>query len=119
MTTAISHRRFRVTFSLRTLLVAMTLSCLCLGWVKSALNWINDRQDVLVKKVASAKGYVTAPGGLWILGERGCRVISLPEASPLSYEEAIELFPEASIEPDDHAPVLQRWQEYQRRKSWF
>lgn len=108
MTPAPKRRWFR--FSLRTLFVVVTvLAC----WLGYAIPWIKSRHDFLVQPVFGEfndtppttlnrwgnRWPVFAPGGMWLLGERGLVSVWLPPKfwSPKRQAEAARLFPEAVI----------------------
>jgi hypothetical protein len=67
--------RFRPRFSLRTLFVLVTISCLLMWWVRVNLKWIERRREfsagdgnVVGWRVGEAPA---APWPLWLFGERG------------------------------------------------
>jgi hypothetical protein len=89
------RRWFR--FGLRTMLVAVVALSIPLAWVGYSLNWIRQRHEALAARRVydfSDSAATTAPGGLWLFGERG--VIGIL-CSPEDAELARRLFPEASI----------------------
>jgi hypothetical protein len=71
MTPAPNRRWLR--FSLRSLFVAVTLLAMALGWRSYCLAWIQARRDVFSVAPGTMVGSTTgtAPGLLWIWGERG------------------------------------------------
>ena len=73
MTSSPKRRRFRFSFSLRTLFAVVTAAALGMGWVVYSLNWIKVRNEGITAGGSliggSEKG--TAPGLLWLFGERG------------------------------------------------
>jgi hypothetical protein len=93
-------RRRWFSFSLRTLFVLVTLAALVVGWVAWSLNWIRQRRE-FVHRFELDTGILTvdpvpsAPGLLWLFGEKGVQHILLPHES--EYAEAQRLFPEAQI----------------------
>jgi hypothetical protein len=102
----------RPRFSLRTLLVVVTIVAAVGGWVASRLAWIRDRDQLLYGQEPwignpdvprfRAGGYPGelphAPGMLWILGESGVQAISILDGSDEDVQRAKTLFPEAKIE---------------------
>lgn len=109
-------------FSLRTLLVLMTVFCV---WLGMQWNWIRDRRAYLsehpnaLRAPTSGDTVASAPGLLRIFGERGAtrvvvvasdyaarhrRVESFPEAI-----EARRLFPEAKIEVIEGKILWSTW----------
>jgi hypothetical protein len=95
-------------YSVRTLLVAVTIFCLGLGW---AMQWIHERRQAIDRfQGVTLHGEADAPWPLWMLGESGTRAItvnahgdSLRQANKRAQEMAPqiarlqELFPEAEI----------------------
>ncbi len=104
-----ARKRRWLQFSLRTLIVVMTL----LGcWLGYALHWKNQRQAFLRHPHVFAEFNDTppstlnrwgnrlpvfAPRGMWLLGERGAVSVWLPPKcwTPELEAEAARLFPEA------------------------
>jgi hypothetical protein len=91
-------------FRLRTLLIAVALVAVGLGWVASSLNWIRQRQRiretscVLVYEFSHSnprKG-VLAPFPLRFLGEKGAANIDIC-GRPVSADEVRKWFPEATV----------------------
>ena len=112
MATVPIRRWFR--FSLRTLLIAVTLVGLFLGWLgvqwkwlagrREARRWLGAAKESMVSPAMPGKFRVDAPWSLRLLGEDGIVGIGLDEvefAGPVPYtpEELQHLFPEARIEP--------------------
>ncbi len=115
--------RRRWWFSLRTLLVIVTISCVFLGWLGVQLRWIHERHEALrwvmplhARQLAAQSGtspplrkgfYVShagvqAPWNLRIFGESGVERLEVdPEwlnmDAPYSLDELRSLFPEAEI----------------------
>ena len=90
-----SRRWFR--FSLRTALIVLTLACLVAAWVGHRLNWIRQRQEARATLVINAEFATTAPGLLWLFGEKGEEIIFW-DTQKLSESEADrirKLFPES------------------------
>jgi hypothetical protein len=98
------RRWFR--FSLRTMLVLVTLVCVYLGW---AGNWIWQRHEFLRRfnpripnemRIGHHWDYTTdpneAPFALWLLGEDGVTGMSMDGASKADFQLAAKLFPEAN-----------------------
>ena len=94
-------RRFR--FGLRTLFVVVTVVAVgC--WVANSLYWIRQRHEML--EVVAAMTYpseddptMTAPGCLWLFGEKGVAVVFVFSADQNQMEQLSCLFPEAEIRP--------------------
>jgi hypothetical protein len=98
-------RRRWLRFSLRTLLVLVTLLCLYLGW---AMNWIRQRQaflrdsvpdDPIVKVLATVSGLKeqAAPWSLRLLNENGIPWLYFESAEQQKLIEVSQLFPEAKV----------------------
>jgi len=87
-------------FSLRTMLVLITLVCVgCAGWVHRSKKWIRARHDALDRGLVVVAHYYTgetpaAPGALWLFGEKGIGSIMCWNNED---ELARRLFPEAQI----------------------
>jgi len=90
---------FRPRYSLRALLVVMTLFALFFWY---HINWIKQR------RAAIASGYVTtfegpgetpppAPGLLWLFGEKGYNGILIEAHTDDELEPGMSLFPEAAV----------------------
>src|SRR5262245_5827234 len=97
------RRSFRFAFSLRTLLVVVTIACL---WVGYSVNWIRQRHHFLAAVRGGEYGgrvscnehlTTTAPGGLWLLGEGGIREFLTIGVTQSIDEQIQRLFPEAEI----------------------
>jgi hypothetical protein len=91
------RRWFR--FSLRTMLVLVTLVCVYLGW---AMNWIHERRAFLsqpgVNSFAVSIEKAASPRPLELLGEGGTEIILLDHNLPRVYlERAHRLFPESEV----------------------
>ena len=92
----------RFQFSLRTLLIVVTLLAIPIAYVGRQLNWISQRHEMLkpehlVGSVPSREPR-SAPGGLWLFGETGIKSLHVIEASLDQVDELKRLFPEAGIE---------------------
>jgi hypothetical protein len=97
-------------FSIRTMLVMLTLLCIVLGWAKYQFNWIAQRYSAMRNQRVSTPNFggsnaTTAPGLLWVFGERGYRDLYVTtrseEPTPSEIEELERmklLFPEARFE---------------------
>ena len=95
-------------FSIRTLLIAVTILCMWLGW---AMQWIHQRRDAVDRAGAVTRnGEADAPWPLRILGEPGSATVvvnvhgeTLKEANERAQqispqiERLQKLFPEAEI----------------------
>jgi hypothetical protein len=84
-------------FRLRTLLIAIALLSIPMGWVAYQLNWIRQRHALLAeaKNNGLVVGSSPAPGLLAVLGEKGVSILMIPDDLQ---ERAHLLFPEADIE---------------------
>jgi hypothetical protein len=87
-------------FRLRTLLIAVAVLAVPMAWVGYSLRWIAERQEWLSSNSKSIldvvkRPSVSAPAGLWLLGESGCPQIVVWEDDEA--KRARELFPEASV----------------------
>ena len=104
----VENPKRRWQFSLRTLLIVMTLAAFPCAWVGYALKWQEQRKSAGVKySVWVWRGdgeYELAPGGLWLFGGKAVRYIfASPGRRPLMEQEVAELrqlFPEAHIVTD-------------------
>jgi hypothetical protein len=84
-------------FSLRKLLVLVTVVCVYLGW---AMNWIRQRHEFLTRPntiPSYGQSVNRAPWPILWLGESPVRLLLVEDASDEQFEEAERLFPEASI----------------------
>jgi hypothetical protein len=84
-------------FSLRTMFVLVFVVSVPLAWVGYSLSWIRQRHEALDTRQVydfSDSAATTAPGGLWLFGERGVITIF---CSTENAEFARRLFPEAFI----------------------
>jgi hypothetical protein len=106
--------RPRLKFSLRTLLVGVTLLCLPCFWVGYQLNWIRERNAARRWLEANGQSYIRArdavdsvmpepaPSGLDLFGEEGVASILLFPTTEHPFDrqekktELSRLFPEAS-----------------------
>ena len=90
----------RPRFTLRVLIVAMTLLCV---WCAYSFNWIRRRQAVFAASGAvdlSENAKATAPGLLFLFGERGYRTIGVAfeRAGQIDHFADLQLlFPEAEV----------------------
>ena len=94
-------------FSLRTLLVLVTVLCVGIGWVRYQLIWIEQRHIAL--KTNGIQGNPNSrhtiydkpysPNGLWLFGEKGqaALVIAKSRIGDERIEELRHLFPEAKL----------------------
>jgi hypothetical protein len=85
-------------FSLRTMFVLTLVVSIPLAWVGYSLNWIRQRHEALAARRLydfSGSAATTAPGGLWLFGERG--VITIFCSTEENAELARRLFPESRI----------------------
>jgi hypothetical protein len=97
-------------FSLRTLLVFVTLAAPIFSWVGYSLNWIRQRREALSTGFVvdltgttidwSKSARPRAPGGLWLFGEQGVgylkvRVGSSHHENRVNHENVWRLFPES------------------------
>lgn len=91
---------FRPRFTLRVLLMVMTLLCV---WVAYSFNWIRQRHEALAEigvTVIDEDATETAPRLLFLFGEPGYRYIGLVFEGPQQIEQFARLqllFPEAEI----------------------
>jgi len=108
--TSAPKRRW-LSFSLRTLFVAMTVLCVWLGY---HLNWIRQRQQArewlaadehswYAPSLVGARTQASAPWSLRLFGEKGCVGIGMDAeqfAGPVPYspETLKRLFPEARVD---------------------
>ena len=101
MTTAERAHRRRFRFSLRMLLVAVTIAGLLLGWIAYSFNWIHDRHAVFaqlrVRPVALSKEGKRAPNLLWLFGETGVEQLWCWNMAPGEVEMVRKLYPESEI----------------------
>jgi hypothetical protein len=88
-------------FRLRTLLIAVAVRAVPMAWVSYSLRWIEQRQasgmlwpDYWVDPPPDHIERLNAPGGLWLFGEYGRRVVF---AHPGDSAKMAEQFPEARI----------------------
>ena len=104
-----TRRWFR--FSLRTMLVLVTVVCIYLGW---AMNWKHKRHAMLdnFKSLAKRGSYYppegiiyggSAPLPLRLLGEHGVRNIDISAASHDEFGPVARMFPEAILHRTDEA----------------
>ena len=100
-------RRHWFRFSLRTLLIVITLASCSMAWVAYQLNWIRQRRaeraaehkDFLDfgRGQISKEGQAAAPWQLAIFGEQGLTEIVLWRENDLRKAELQSLFPEAHV----------------------
>lgn len=92
------QRRYQ--FSLRMMLVLVTLICILLAWVGHSLNWIRQRHQFLDREhpilITTTNDWsdLSAPSALWVFGEQGVPEI---ECSQREEGNARRLFPEARV----------------------
>jgi hypothetical protein len=86
------RRWFR--FSLRTVLVLVTLVCIYLTW---AMNWKRQREEFLKSEAVLGFADTDYPAPIWIriAGATGRESINLTTPDDLTLKEASRLFPEA------------------------
>ena len=94
-------RQLRLRFTLRAMLVVMTLFALFLWY---HIDWIKQRRAALeagwvVKYHGSTLPTPRAPGLLWLFGEQGYSylIVDTTEEHPAAAVEAQPVFPEAVI----------------------
>ena len=93
----------RLRFGLRTLFVLVTVVSIWTAWVTYSLNWIQQRHEAIDDGWASPVTVLgrppraSAPGGLWLLGEKGVDLIGVAKGNERDFERASRLFPEAQI----------------------
>jgi hypothetical protein len=91
--------RIQPRFSLRTLLVAIALLSIPMGWLAYQLSWIRQRHEFLQRPIAIVwNGPVRiadCPWSLALFGERASNIVFTPRSTS---DEARQLFPEATIE---------------------
>jgi hypothetical protein len=96
-------RRRWYQFSLRTLLIVFTLTCVGFAWwVHWSKEWIRQRHEALatlpIEIIDLGNGdHVHAPGGLWIFGEAGVDAVRWFAEDQARMEKIKQLFPEAVI----------------------
>lgn len=104
----------RLSFSLRTLFAAVTVTAFGLGWAGYQLNWIRRRHALFdgpipTDQVYFSYGYVTAvengdtlaPWQLRLFGEPGCpRIYAAYHEDDPRMGEIRVLFPEAEVTSD-------------------
>jgi hypothetical protein len=88
-----TRRWFR--FSLRTMLVVVTLVCLLFGLAQPQLALIREREAFLDREDIGWNSGVPAPGILWMFGARGAYFVEVPLGDYQLVSEAKRLFPEA------------------------
>lgn len=109
------RRWFR--FSLRTLLVLVTLGCVLCGYLGWAMNWKRQRHEFLktphfqslgVQKSWDLKRYweLSSLIGLWLVGEDFHEAIFLEEPEERQIHEGRRLFPEADVLCEDGQPCV-------------
>ena len=107
-----SRPRRWLRFSLRTLLVVVTVVCVLLTWVVYQFNWINERQETLEKYQGYRVLYQNyndilknreavrpnAPWSIAIFGGKGVYdLLVSPEVSDTELKRLRGLFPEAKV----------------------
>ena len=101
-------------YSVRTLLAAVTICCLWLGW---AMQWIHERRQVADHfQGVIVHGKADAPWPLWILGERGSATItvnvhgdSLRQANERAREMAPRIARLQALFPEAEIKTLRNW----------
>ena len=98
------RRWFR--FSLRSLLILVTLLAVATGWTIQSLHWIEKRRAALrgsaVNSCQGERPLFTkpiAPGGLWIFGERGqsAQLVNISKLAESEIAEVRRLYPESKL----------------------
>ncbi|HEY1601794.1 MAG TPA: hypothetical protein VGG64_19490 [Pirellulales bacterium] len=104
-------RRRWFAFRLRTLFVLIAVASAPLAWVGYSLEWIRQRQRAITasegihflgpaamveRPTRKYDAPTTAPGGLWLLGEKGVAVYFWSPIAP-NIDECRGLFPEAEV----------------------
>jgi hypothetical protein len=112
--TATPRRRW-FTFSLRTLLVLVTLAACITCWLAYHLTWMNQRRQAIEWLAAQEDSWYSpslrgaqvqrrAPWQLWMLGEGGVLAIGIDREFdgrspvPFNAEQLKSLFPEARVD---------------------
>jgi hypothetical protein len=96
------HSRLRwFRFSLRTMLVLVTLVCILCGYIGWAQNWIRQRREFINRLDSDISEEMpatdNAPFPLWIFGEIGApATMNLPGVSEEDCQLALRLFPETT-----------------------
>ena len=95
-------------FSLRTLLIVVTLAALPCAWVGYSLNWIRERHIFVERthcRVINQGNLclppAQAPGLLWLFEEIGFDLVLCKDSE---IDEAKRLFPESSVSEDHGDP---------------
>lgn len=97
------HTRRWYQFSLITLIAAVTMLGLIVGWVQAELSWVHQRQQLLAKGWCGVHGN-RPPGLLWLFTDDG--YLKVWKFGALSQEEIQNigsvkaLFPEATLDLD-------------------
>jgi hypothetical protein len=89
-------------FRLRTLFAVAIPVCAALAWSAHSLNWIKQRRAILERDniwEVSDQGtsLPSAPGGLWIFGERGIQELWMHGYDHETIQVARTAFPEADV----------------------
>ena len=115
----------RLRFSLRTLLVIVTLLGLAMAWVTIQLKWISDRHQAVRWLSASKRSWYgpptvpefwrQVPWSLRIFGEQGVMAIGMDvdEFSgevPYSPDQLKSLFPECHVDYVRDGRFIKEWQ---------
>ncbi len=92
-------------YGLRTLLILLAVTSVLLAWIGHSLRWIEQRNDwrdnpahvgfACMSEYPGSDEPPTAPGGLWVFGEKGVGTIW---CLPAQLESVRRIFPEADIE---------------------
>jgi hypothetical protein len=105
-------------FSLRTMLVAVTVACVALSWTGYQLNWIRERRKALARnqyyEVLHSRvrdilaNWPSAPWTIRIFGEKGVyELVVFPEVTDSELERLKHLFPEADVRrPEQPGPDI-------------
>lgn len=96
----------KLRFGLRALFVVMVMASATFSWWAHAARWVHARRQLLIEAPVRIFPHERsecpwAPGGLWILGERGVKDLWMMNPSDDVVTQAARLYPEA-------APVIFR-----------
>jgi hypothetical protein len=93
----IPAKPFKLRFSIRAILVMMTLLAILCGWCGYSMNWIRQRREFIDSDLMNGRGdYTRAPGLLFLFGEPGYGQlhVDLEDGDP-EIERIRAIFPEA------------------------
>jgi hypothetical protein len=101
-------------FSVRTLLIAVTIFCVWLGW---ASRWVTQRRHAVDRSTGVFRdGDGRTPWSLWLLGERGAATIvvhvhgkTLQDANARAEQLAPELKRLQRLFPEAEIKTLRNW----------